>query len=242
MTEEGPREAEGGKRGIRTALLKARAESATDTVSMVAGELGPRVRMSHAGERMVRPPSAVKPNAGGRPRGPAAFVHVRSRSGRRHDRPRRKSDAMEPGAACADRTCADPARDCGGIRRRSRCPGAAGPAVPGRVLKAMGVFSPDMREIAETLYQFDRPFVMDSTASEMPWGCAPTPLTKQPPPRWPGGGTWHGDGGCGRGLGRLSGLQLPRARLRGGRQRARSAASVSGRPSLPGHQIRGPIS
>ena len=61
MTEEGPREAQGGKRGVRTALLKARAASATDTVSVVAGDFfGPRVRNSHAGERMVKPVVAGK--------------------------------------------------------------------------------------------------------------------------------------------------------------------------------------
>ena len=49
-------------------------------------------------------------------------------------------------------------------------------AVPGWALKAIGVFSPDMRELAETLYQFQRPFVMDSAASQAALGLAPTPL------------------------------------------------------------------
>lgn len=40
----------------------------------------------------------------------------------------------------------------------------------------MGVFSPDMREIAETLYQFQRPFVMKSAASQAALGLTPTPL------------------------------------------------------------------
>jgi nucleoside-diphosphate-sugar epimerase len=105
MTEEGPREAQGGKRGVRTALLKARTASATDTVSVVAGDFfGPRVRMSHAGERMVRPVAAGKP------------MQVVGRADQPH---------MEPGVACAYRTCADPARACGGIRQGSRRPGPA---------------------------------------------------------------------------------------------------------------------
>jgi nucleoside-diphosphate-sugar epimerase len=33
-----------------------------------------------------------------------------------------------------------------------------------------------MREVAEMLYQFDRPFVMDSTRSEERLGLRPTPL------------------------------------------------------------------
>ena len=54
MAEDSPREATGGKRGIRTELLKARAASPTNTVSVVAGDFfGPRVRTSHAGERIV---------------------------------------------------------------------------------------------------------------------------------------------------------------------------------------------
>src|SRR6478609_1493045 len=38
MTEDSPREAEGGKRGIRAALLRAREASTTDTVSVAAGD------------------------------------------------------------------------------------------------------------------------------------------------------------------------------------------------------------
>ncbi|PTT70562.1 NAD-dependent epimerase/dehydratase family protein, partial [Arthrobacter sp. HMWF013] len=54
MTEAGPRNAAGGKRGVRTRLLEARAASATDTVSMVSSDFfGPRVRGAHAGERLV---------------------------------------------------------------------------------------------------------------------------------------------------------------------------------------------
>lgn len=54
MTEDSPRAARGGKRGVRSALLQAREASATNTVSVVAGDFfGPRVRTSHAGERMV---------------------------------------------------------------------------------------------------------------------------------------------------------------------------------------------
>ncbi|MDP9696299.1 UNVERIFIED_ORG: hypothetical protein J2X79_003879 [Arthrobacter globiformis] len=40
----------------------------------------------------------------------------------------------------------------------------------------MGLFSADMRELGEVLYQFQRPFVMDSAASEEQLGLHPTPL------------------------------------------------------------------
>ena len=52
-------------------------------------------------------------------------------------------------------------------------------ALPSWVLKAMGVFSVDMRELAETSYQFDRPFVMDSRRSQELLGLAPTPFEQQ---------------------------------------------------------------
>jgi len=51
-------------------------------------------------------------------------------------------------------------------------------AVPGWALRTMGLFSPGTRELAETLYQFERPFVMDSRASEAALGLQPTPLTE----------------------------------------------------------------
>ncbi|MEG9248208.1 hypothetical protein V6S67_08935 [Arthrobacter sp. Soc17.1.1.1] len=47
---------------------------------------------------------------------------------------------------------------------------------PGRVVRALGVVMPSMREIGELAYQFDRPFVMDSTASEQLLGLSPTSL------------------------------------------------------------------
>jgi len=56
--------------------------------------------------------------------------------------------------------------------------GARVAAVPGWALRAMGAFSPGTRELAETLYQFERPFVMDSRASEAALRLRPTPLTK----------------------------------------------------------------
>jgi hypothetical protein len=40
----------------------------------------------------------------------------------------------------------------------------------------MGLLTPAFRELAETLYQFEQPFVMDSRASEAALGLQPTPL------------------------------------------------------------------
>jgi nucleoside-diphosphate-sugar epimerase len=44
------------------------------------------------------------------------------------------------------------------------------------MVHALGVISSDLRELAEMLYQFENPFVMDSTRSEVLLGLAPTPL------------------------------------------------------------------
>ncbi len=43
-------------------------------------------------------------------------------------------------------------------------------------LRALGVFVPDIREIAEIRYQFDAPFVVDSTAAQTTFGLAATPM------------------------------------------------------------------
>ncbi|MEO3858553.1 NAD-dependent epimerase/dehydratase family protein [Acrocarpospora sp. B8E8] len=41
---------------------------------------------------------------------------------------------------------------------------------------ALGLFMPFMRELRETRYQFDRPFVLDSSAFQKTFGVAPTPI------------------------------------------------------------------
>ncbi|GAA4565237.1 NAD-dependent epimerase/dehydratase family protein [Planotetraspora kaengkrachanensis] len=48
--------------------------------------------------------------------------------------------------------------------------------VPGWVLHAAGVAVPFLKELRETRYQFDRPFVLDSSASEAVLGFGPTPM------------------------------------------------------------------
>lgn len=177
MREDGPREAQGGKRGIRTALLKARAASATDTVSVVASDFfGPRVRGSHAGERMLRPVLAGKPLVViGRADLPHSFTYVPDLAaamiGAARDRTLWNRVWHAPtGPALSQRQIAEAFAAAGGARK----PRVAG--LPGWALRAMGVFSPGTRELAETLYQFEQPFVLDSRASEAALGLQPTPL------------------------------------------------------------------
>jgi nucleoside-diphosphate-sugar epimerase len=49
-------------------------------------------------------------------------------------------------------------------------------AVPYAVLWAAGLFSPLMRELRATNYQWIRPFVLDSTLTEQTFGSTPTPI------------------------------------------------------------------
>jgi nucleoside-diphosphate-sugar epimerase len=50
--------------------------------------------------------------------------------------------------------------------------------MPPVLLRAVGLVSPLVRELAETRYQFDRPFVLDSTAAQQTFGLVPTSLER----------------------------------------------------------------
>jgi nucleoside-diphosphate-sugar epimerase len=45
------------------------------------------------------------------------------------------------------------------------------------VLRALGTFNPTMRELVEMTYEFDEPFVLDTTKFESTFGASGTPLT-----------------------------------------------------------------
>jgi len=177
MTEDSPRAAAGGKRGVRTQLLAAREASATPTVSVVASDFfGPQVRNAHAGERMVPRILAGKAvsvvgNAGL----PHSFTYVPDLAA-----------AMVRAAASPSlwnsvlHAPTNPAMTQQVmVEVLARAAGVAVPPVrtiPGWLLRAAGVFSKDTRELTETLYQFQSPFVMDSSSSEEALGLRPTPL------------------------------------------------------------------
>jgi nucleoside-diphosphate-sugar epimerase len=46
---------------------------------------------------------------------------------------------------------------------------------PSLLFRAMGLFNPVMRELPEVAYQFEEPFILDSTAAQTAFGLAPTP-------------------------------------------------------------------
>ncbi|MFB4305916.1 NAD-dependent epimerase/dehydratase family protein [Actinomadura sp. GTD37] len=47
---------------------------------------------------------------------------------------------------------------------------------PRPVFTALGLFSPMLKELRETRYQFDRPYILDSSAFQSTFAMAPTPL------------------------------------------------------------------
>ncbi|MDE8669739.1 NAD-dependent epimerase/dehydratase family protein [Pseudarthrobacter sp. H3Y2-7] len=179
MIEAGPRAARGGKLGVRTDLLRARDASPTNTVSVVAGDFfGPRVRNSHGGERMVAPVLAGKKLwVMGSADQPHSFTYVPDLAAAMI------MSAQTPslwnrvwhaptGPAVTQRQLATAFAEAGG---------AAQPkigAIPGWALRVMGLFSKDLGELGETLYQFQKPFVMDSAVSQAALGLHPTPLAE----------------------------------------------------------------
>lgn len=177
MMEAGPRTAEGGKRGVRTELLRARAAAPTETVSVVAGDFfGPRVRTSHAGERVVPAVLAGRTlwviGSSDQPHSftyvpdlAAAMIHAAGTPALWN-----KVWHAPTGPALTQRQLATAFTEASGVAAPKMG------AIPGWALRAAGVFSKDMRELAELLYQFEQPFVMDSAASEAAFGLVPTPL------------------------------------------------------------------
>ena len=177
MTEQGPREARGGKRGIRTELLKTRAASSTDSATVVAGDFfGPRVLGAHAGERMLNPVLAGKSlMVIGRPDQPHSFTYVPDLAAAMI-RVAQDSSIWNRVWHAPTGPALSQSEIAGAFARAAGARTPRVTALHGWVLKALGAFSANMRELTETLYQFDRPFVMDSAASQSALGLAPTPL------------------------------------------------------------------
>lgn len=177
MTESDPRNATGGKRGVRTALLRAREASATPTVSVVASDFfGPRVRTAHAGERMVPKVMAGKKiRVIGSADQPHSFTYIPDLAAAMiaaaHNPDLWNSVIHAPtGPALTQRKIAEAF-----ARAAGTSPAKVG-VLPAWVLDAVGKVNTDSRELAEMNYQFTKPFVMDSSASEVLLGLSPTPL------------------------------------------------------------------
>ncbi|WP_068159149.1 NAD-dependent epimerase/dehydratase family protein [Rhodococcus phenolicus] len=177
MDEDSPRTATTGKRGIRTRLLAERAAHDTPTVSVVASDyFGPRALNAHAGERMVPTILAGRtPRVLGAADVPHSFTYV-------------------PDLAAAMIAAADTpavwntvvhAPTAPAVTQREMVTALATAAgvpvpkvgtIPAWVLRGGGLVNRDLRELAEMMYQFTDPFVMDSRRSEQALGVTATPL------------------------------------------------------------------
>ena len=177
MTEATPRTASTGKLGVRTDLLAQRDASSTPTVSVAASDFyGPLVRNAHAGERMVPTVLAGRTmRVLGSLDQPHSFTYVPDLAAAMIAAAAREdlwnSFLHAPTApALTQRELVTQVAAAGGVRVPKMS------AIPVGVMSAMGLASRAMREMAEAGYQFSRPFVMDSTASEQRLGLFPTPL------------------------------------------------------------------
>lgn len=177
MTEDLPRTATAGKLGVRTELLPQREASPTPTISVAASDFyGPRVLMAHAGDRMIPTVLAGKTmRVLGSLDAPHSFTYV----------PDLAAAMIKAAATPALQNAflhaptAPPVTQRQLIEQVAAAAGVPEPrmsALPSGLLKTLGVAVRSMKELAETAYQFDRPFVVDSTASEARLGLSPTPL------------------------------------------------------------------
>jgi nucleoside-diphosphate-sugar epimerase len=177
ITEESPRTAGFGKPAVRVELLAARAASPTPTISVAASDFyGPAVRTAHAGERMVAAVLAGRTlHVLGDPDAPHSWTYVPDLAAAMiraaDDRSLWDSFLHAPTAPAVSQ------REL--VARYAAAAGVAAPKVaglPSWALRAVGAVHRDTREMAEMLYQFRAPIVLDSSASEARLGLAPTPL------------------------------------------------------------------
>ena len=177
ITEQTPRSATTGKLGVRTELLGARERSTTPTVSVAASDFfGPHVLTAHGGERMVATLLAGRRvRVMGALDVPHSFTYVPDLAAAMiaaADRPDVWNTVLHAptGTAPTQRQLVQAFADAAGI---------ADPKVgvlPSWALRSLGRVHGPTRELAEMLYQFERPFVLDSSRSEALLELAPTPL------------------------------------------------------------------
>lgn len=177
MTEDLPRIATTGKLGVRSDLLAQREASATTTVSVAASDFyGPRVRMAHAGERLIPTVLAGKTmRVVGSLDQPHSYTYVPDLAAamiKAAATPELWNSFLHAptGPAITQRQLIEQVAATAGV------PVPRMSAIPTWTMKAIGVVSRSTKELAETGYMFDRPFVLDSSASEARLGLSPTPL------------------------------------------------------------------
>jgi nucleoside-diphosphate-sugar epimerase len=182
MTERDPQNATGRKGRVRAAMwLEAQAAHAAGRVRVTEARasdyFGPGVRAEgHIGERTIRPLLAGRSvRIIGNPDVPHSWSYV-------------------PDIAAALATLGTDARAWGRawhvptnaalsqreVFRRiatiARSPEPKLQTLPGWSLSALGLFVPFLRELEEVRYQFEEPFVMDSSDYQTTFGIQPTPM------------------------------------------------------------------
>ena len=180
MTEDDPRDRATGKGAVRRDLLAARLASDATTVSVVSSDfVGPRVRAGgHLGERVV--PALL--------RGDGRRLRVMGSLDQPHSWTFVPDLARAMVAAAADPAATGPLVHAPtGEPRTQRemvellaaAAGVDAPplgVIPAFALRALGRVHRTSRELAEVSYQFEKPFVLDSSASQARLGLTPTPL------------------------------------------------------------------
>ena len=182
ITEDLPRAATTGKQGVRTELLRARAASATPTVSVAASDFfGPLVRSAHAGERMVPAVLAGRTiRVLGSADQPHSFTYVPDLAAAMV-RAAASPQLWGLGAARTHRAGRSPSGEM--VAALAEAAGVPVPrvgSIPVGLLQAVGVVHRDTRELAELGFQFSRPFVLDSARSEALLGLQPHPVRRRP--------------------------------------------------------------
>lgn len=178
ITEDRPRNATTGKLGVRADLLRAREASTTPTVSVVASDFfGPRVRTAHAGERMVPIILAGKTLRviGGLDQ-PHSFTYIPDYAAAMiaaaHDRSLWNTVLHAPtGPAVTQRQLIGAFAEAGDVARPKMS------VIPTWAMRAVAMVSADTKELVEMAFQFEKPFVMDSSRSEQSLGLTATPLS-----------------------------------------------------------------
>ncbi len=180
MVEEDPLAAPGVKGRVRAtmwsdALEAHRSGRARVTEARASDFFGPHVvGTSHFGRNMAKLLAGRRISVLGDPDAPHSWTYVPD-AGRtlallaHDDRAWGRAWHVPSAPAVSQRELATEFCDLAGL------PAPRVSGVPSLALVAAGLFSSQLRELRETLYQFDRPFVLDSSAVKRQFGLEATP-------------------------------------------------------------------
>lgn len=185
LTEDLPLRATGRKGVVRAEmaeqLLAAHDGSAVrTTIGRAADYFGPRGLVSHMGQRVFRPVVAgKKARVMGNPDLPHTFSYIPDIAAGlatlgTDDRADGRAWHLPNAPTITTREF---------INRAFAAAGTTGGvvAMPRIMVNAVSLFSPMLREVKEVLFEFEKPFIVDSTAFETTFGQTATPLAEAIP-------------------------------------------------------------